>query len=112
MNRLRGLYAITPEHPGPDLVRQVELAIAGGARVIQYRDKSQDRERRLAQAGALVALCRAAGVLLIINDDAALAAAVGADGVHLGRDDGDPARPAACSGPGPSSGSPATTAWT
>jgi thiamine-phosphate pyrophosphorylase len=89
--RLRGLYAITPEHPVPDLVRQAELAIAGGARVIQYRDKSHDRERRLAHAGALSVRCRAAGVLLIINDDAALAAAVGADGVHLGRDDGDPA---------------------
>jgi thiamine-phosphate pyrophosphorylase len=90
--RLRGLYAVTPEHPGPDLAEQVGLAIAGGARVIQYRDKSSDRARRLAQAGALSVLCRAAGVLLIVNDDPALAAAVGADGVHLGRDDGDPAQ--------------------
>ena len=92
MIRLRGLYAVTPEHPGPDLAEQVGLAIAGGARVIQYRDKSSDRARRLAQAGALRVLCRAAGVVLIVNDDPDLAAAVGADGVHLGRDDGDPAQ--------------------
>ena len=113
MKGLRGLYAITPECPGPGLrlaardgghvgnagavpglVRQVELAIAGGARVIQYRDKSGDlagnRERRLAEARALHAVCRRAGVPLIINDDATLAAAVAADGVHLGRDDGSP----------------------
>jgi thiamine-phosphate pyrophosphorylase len=99
MTRLRGLYAITPEHPVPDLAQQVALAIAGGARVIQYRDKSADRERRLAEAGALRVLCRAAGVLLIVNDDPALAAAIGADGVHLGRDDGDPAEARRLLGP-------------
>jgi thiamine-phosphate pyrophosphorylase len=99
MNRLCGLYAITPEDAGPDLTRRVELAIAGGARVVQYRDKSRDRERRLAQATALGVLCRSAGVLLIINDDATLAAAVGASGVHLGRNDGDPAQARRLLGP-------------
>jgi thiamine-phosphate pyrophosphorylase len=74
------------------LARQVALAIAGGARVIQYRDKSENdpvpaQGRRLAQAQALLAVCRAAGVPLIINDDTALAAATGSDGVHLGRED-------------------------
>ena len=92
MNRLRGLYAITPEDAGPELTRRVELAIAGGARVIQYRDKSRDLARRRAQAQALSDLCRATGARLIINDDPDLAVAVGADGVHLGRDDGDPAQ--------------------
>ena len=91
MNRLCGLYAITPEDAGQDLTRRVELAIVGGARVVQYRDKSRDRERRLAQAAALGVLCRSAGVPLIINDDVTLAVAVGADGVHLGRDDCDAA---------------------
>jgi thiamine-phosphate pyrophosphorylase len=93
LTTLRGLYAITPEPPLSIQAqgRQVEQAIAGGARVVQYRDKSRDRagdrERRLAEARALLAICRAAGVPLIVNDDAALAAAVEADGVHLGRDD-------------------------
>jgi thiamine-phosphate pyrophosphorylase len=107
MNALRGLYAITPEVLGPGLssARQVALAIAGGARVIQYRDKARDRpgdwERRLAQAQALSAICRAAGVPLIVNDDAALAAAVAADGVHLGRDDISPAEARRLLGPAP-----------
>jgi thiamine-phosphate pyrophosphorylase len=102
---MTGLYAITPEHlaPGLTLPRQVELAIAGGARIIQYRTKSQDsadgRDRRFAEARALCALCRAAGVPLIVNDDPALAAAVQANGVHLGRDDGTPAEARRLLGP-------------
>lgn len=96
MRMPRGLYAITPQQPAPGLglARQVELAIAGGARVVQYRakprDRAGDRERRLAEARSLLAVCRAAGVPLIVNDDAALAAAIAADGVHLGRADGPP----------------------
>jgi thiamine-phosphate pyrophosphorylase len=99
MNDLRGLYAITPEDAGPDLTRRVELAIASGARVIQYRDKSRDLVRRHTQAQALSNLCQATGTRLIINDDPALAAAVGADGVHLGRNDGDPAQARRLLGP-------------
>lgn len=107
MSNLRGLYAITPAAPNPrmPLVRQVALAIAGGARVIQYRDKSENdpvpaQGRRLAQAQALLAVCRAAGVPLIINDDPALAAAVGSDGVHLGREDLAPTEARRLLGPG------------
>jgi thiamine-phosphate pyrophosphorylase len=89
--RLRGLYAVTPETD--DLARLRDLvggAIAGGARLVQYRAKRlADRERRL-QAESLLALCREHGVPLIVNDDLALAIAIGADGIHLGRDDGDP----------------------
>jgi thiamine-phosphate pyrophosphorylase len=99
MNELRGLYAITPDDAGPDLTRRVELAIAGGARVIQYRDKSRDLARRRTQAQALSDLCRATGTRLIVNDDPALAAAVDADGVHLGRNDGDPAQARRLLGP-------------
>jgi thiamine-phosphate pyrophosphorylase len=84
---LRGLYAITPEHSALPLTDQVEQALQGGARLIQYRDKSGDAPRRCAEAQALIQLCRRHGVPLVINDDLELAAAVGADGVHLGRDD-------------------------
>lgn len=85
----RGLYAITP--PGPHaagvLESTVSLALTGGAVAIQYRDKSEDHARRHKEASELKVVCAAHGVPLIINDDFELAAATGADGVHLGRED-------------------------
>jgi thiamine-phosphate pyrophosphorylase len=87
---VRGLYAITDGAPSPQaLAERVAAWIAGGARMVQYRDKGTETRRRLEEARALRAVCRAAGVPLLINDDVALAAAVDADGVHLGRDDAD-----------------------
>lgn len=98
--RLRGLYAITTEAPGPEaLTEQVARAIRGGAAVVQYRDKSDDAARRREEAEALLVLCRAHGVPLIVNDDVELARAVGADGVHLGRDDIPLAQARAALGP-------------
>ncbi len=88
-----GLYAITaqtPAHHPTSLADQVAAAISGGARMIQYRDKGTDAQQRRAQGEALRELCLAAAIPLIINDDIALALALGADGVHLGRDDHDP----------------------
>lgn len=88
---VRGLYAITDGAPSAQaLAERVAAWIAGGARVVQYRDKSRDAARRLTEVRALQAVCREAGVPLLVNDDVALAAAVGADGVHLGREDTDP----------------------
>lgn len=58
--------------------------------LIQYRDKSTDDRRRRNEAGALRELCAQYGAALIINDDVDLARAVGANGVHLGRDDAEP----------------------
>jgi thiamine-phosphate pyrophosphorylase len=92
-NRLHGLYVITDATPQAprQLVERVALAIEGGARLVQYRDKSSDRVFRLAQARSLAALCATHDALLIINDDVQLAVDSDADGVHLGRDDADPA---------------------
>jgi len=59
--------------------------------LIQYRDKSTDGQRRRYEASALRDLCSQYDAALIINDDVALACAVGADGVHLGRNDAEPA---------------------
>ena len=88
--RLRGLYAITPDEPDTAvLVEKLRAALAGGACVVQYRNKSTDKALRSGQAAALLALCREAGATFIVNDDLALALAIGADGLHLGRDDGD-----------------------
>ncbi len=89
-NPLRGLYVITDSsllNDDPQLLQGVAAAIDGGARVVQYRDKSNDQQKRLRQSTALLQLCRARHVPLLINDDLSLAAAVGADGVHLGRGD-------------------------
>jgi thiamine-phosphate pyrophosphorylase len=91
MSRWQGLYAITPLNPPePRLAEQVGEAIAGGARIVQHRDKSGDADQRAQEAAELLQVCRAHGVPLIINDDVELALRVGADGVHLGREDPDP----------------------
>jgi len=95
----RGLYAIT-DGPRADLLEAVAQALAGGARVLQYRDKTTDSARRQAEAVALRQFCDAHAVPLIINDDIALAVAVGADGVHLGRDDSEVAAARAALGAG------------
>ena len=98
---LRGLYGIADTAIlGADRFEAaVEAALAGGAAALQYRDKSNDRARRTHQAQTLVAACRRRGALAIINDDPALAAASGADGVHLGGDDAAPADARALLGP-------------
>lgn len=88
--RLRGLYAITRDGLAePALLAEAEAALAGGAALLQLRDKSADNARRARLAYALAALCRRFGARFVVNDDLALALAVGADGVHLGGTDGD-----------------------
>lgn len=84
-----GLYAITDSNliPDAELLARVAEAIAGGARVIQYREKQLTAAERHRQAAALAELCKRHAVPLLINDDVELAAAVGAAGVHLGKDD-------------------------
>jgi thiamine-phosphate pyrophosphorylase len=90
---IRGVYALadTSLLAGAELVARVEAALRGGVAVVQYRDKSVDSARRLAEAQALRALCTRHGAVFIVNDDVDLALSVGADGVHLGRDDPAPA---------------------
>jgi thiamine-phosphate pyrophosphorylase len=81
--KLRGLYAITPQ--APDAVDKVRRALEGGIALLQYRRKQRD----LHEAREIAALARRHKVPLIVNDDVELALELGADGVHLGRDDGD-----------------------
>ena len=87
MTSLRGLYAITDHTHPHQLAQQVEQAILGGAKIIQYRDKSADHARRLTEASDILAVCQKHRVPLLINDDVALAVEIGADGVHLGVND-------------------------
>ncbi|WPP43944.1 thiamine phosphate synthase [Pseudomonas sp. AN-1] len=89
MKPLRGLYAITDSQLLADgrLLPYVEAALRGGARLLQYRDKSGDAARRLREAEALAELCLRHGARLIINDDLELATRLGV-GLHLGQEDG------------------------
>jgi thiamine-phosphate pyrophosphorylase len=86
---IAGLYAITPDlDDTAALLGKVEAALAGGARLLQYRNKIADPALRLAQARALARLCRGHHVPLIINDHLDLALEVDADGLHIGGEDG------------------------
>lgn len=86
---IRGLYAVTPDERDTALLAaKVRAAIAGGANLVQYRNKAVASAKRREQASALLKICRMSGVPLIINDDLRLALDIDADGVHLGRDDG------------------------
>lgn len=83
-----GLYLITPdETDGGRLLARVAPLLPFTA-CVQYRNKRADAAERERQAFVLRSLCLAAGVPLIVNDDATLAAKIGADGVHLGEHDG------------------------
>lgn len=85
----RGLYAITPDEPDTRrLMERVAPVLGAGACLLQYRNKQADGALRREQADALLRLCRTHDVPLIINDDWRLAASIGADGAHLGEDDG------------------------
>ena len=83
-----GLYAITQTHnkSGDTIINEVEAAIRGGAVIVQYRDKNPTDALFLAIE--LVKICHKHKVPLIINDDVELAASAGADGVHIGKEDG------------------------
>jgi thiamine-phosphate pyrophosphorylase len=95
-----GLYVLTPDTVDDDwLAMAVSAAIRGGATAVQYRNKSLDATQRLRQAQRLADVCREAGALFIVNDSVELARAVGADGLHIGRDDGEPASVRAALGP-------------
>lgn len=86
----RGLYLITPDWDDtPRLIAATRAAVQAGAVCVQYRHKGGTSSLRMEQALSLSVLLKQLGVTFIVNDDTALAAAVGADGVHIGRDDGD-----------------------
>ena len=84
-----GLYLITPDEPDPlHLVARVQPLLPF-ASCLQFRNKAMPAAT-LREAGTLLRdACSDAGVLFIVNDDAALALELGAGGVHLGEDDGD-----------------------
>ncbi len=82
-----GLYGVTVDG-AEDLIEDVEQALIGGAKVIQYRDKSNLTAQRFTDALALRQLCADYSACFIVNDDLDLALAVDADGLHIGKDAG------------------------
>lgn len=96
------LYAVT-DHAWAEtdaaLLHQIEQAIAGGAAIVQLREKHRDKAGFLALAQAFVRLCREKGAVSIINDEVEIALACGADGVHIGQSDATIAHARALLGP-------------
>ncbi|MDN3638377.1 thiamine phosphate synthase [Simiduia curdlanivorans] len=86
-HELTGLYAITPEGDTKTLLKQCKAALAGGCRLLQYRDKISSPRDQLRRASLLRQLCDDYDGKLFINDNLELAATVTADGVHLGQSD-------------------------
>lgn len=94
------LYAITPDTADtPALLCALEAVLSTRPALLQYRNKCLGSAGKRAQAGAVAGLCRDYGVPLVVNDDPALARMVRAQGVHLGRDDGDLAQARQMLGP-------------
>ena len=86
--RVRGLYVIIdPQACRGDALGVAEEALEGGARLLQWRDKSRDKGDQLPDCLRLVEMCDAHDALLIVNDHADLAVASGAHGLHVGQHD-------------------------
>ncbi len=98
--RIRGLYGLADaDASGGDPERLGAALLAGGCRLVQLRCKGWARDDIAAAARALRDRCRAVGATFVLNDDAALAAEVDADGAHLGQRDLDAAAARALLGP-------------
>lgn len=89
LNKSLLLYAITDRHwlNGKTLYSQVELALKGGATMIQIREKNLDENAFLKEAEQIQSLCAKYCVPFIVNDNVELAVKIGADGVHVGQSD-------------------------
>ncbi len=86
---IHGVYAITADEGDTTrLLADVEAALSGGIRILQYRNKHADRALKRQQLEALKTVCERHQTLLIVNDDWRLAAELGIKAVHLGEDGG------------------------
>lgn len=84
------LYLISPLDVGGDFPRRLERALAAGpVAAFQFRVKGVDEHEAARLAPPLQEICRARDVAFIVNDSISLAKRIGADGVHLGQQDGD-----------------------
>jgi thiamine-phosphate pyrophosphorylase len=98
---MKGLYIVTPDWDDTQkLVDVTELALLGGAALVQYRHKNAGPALRREQAERLLALCRRYQRPFIVNDHVDLCVALDADGVHVGGTDDSIAQVRAALGPG------------
>lgn len=94
------LYIISPPQLDVGFVDILASALDGGpVSAFQFRVKDVDQHEAARLAEPLRRLCADRDVAFIVNDDMSLAKRVGADGVHLGQDDGDPAEARRTLGP-------------
>ncbi|MBY5580895.1 thiamine phosphate synthase [Rhizobium leguminosarum] len=84
---------------GTGVVETARLAVAGGATMVQLRDKHADTIRMIETGRALKQALDGTGALLIVNDDVEAAIAIGADGLHIGQEDMDAMRARVMIGP-------------
>jgi len=89
------LYLVCDARPRAFL----EAALRGGVDIVQLRDKRLGDDGLIAAAREFRAAADAHGALFILNDRPDLVAACGADGVHVGQEDGSPAAARAAVGP-------------
>ena len=94
------LYLISPPQLGADFGDRLAAALDGGpVAAFQFRIKDVDQHEAARLAEPLQRLCADRDVAFVVNDSMALAKRLGADGVHLGQDDGDPREARALLGP-------------
>lgn len=88
-SKLTGLYVITDAHlmPRDRFVDMVEAAVQNGATMVQLREKDTPRDEVVRLGREVLAVTRRYNALLIVNDDPSVAREIGADGVHVGRED-------------------------
>ncbi len=85
---IKGLYAITPDSADLNtLIQKTQLAIEGGAFMVQYRSKIHDRDVKMQQCAAILRICREYDIPCIVNDDVEMCRVLEADGIHLGEND-------------------------
>ncbi|BBP45660.1 thiamine-phosphate synthase [Thiosulfatimonas sediminis] len=99
-SKINGLYVITDPWlcPNETIIDKVAAAIAGGAKIIQYRDKTQSMAVQKKIASQLSQVCHQQGALFIVNDSLELAQYSQADGIHLGKNDSNLSKARACLG--------------
>lgn len=88
-HKIHGLYVITQEGTEDEILVATELALKGGASIVQLRDKYAPVAHQLQLGNKLKVLCHKYNACFIVNDNVELALQLGADGVHLGQDDGE-----------------------
>lgn len=95
------VYLVTddPSRYAGDWLENVAAAVEGGVTCVQYRDTENDARTQFARIRRLQDVLKARRIPLIVNNDAELAKAVGAEGVHVGQDDMPPEQVRAIVGP-------------